>query len=146
MSELKKQTNYHFSFSILVNNSQAKVWNYLSDVDKWKDWDTEITEAKLEGKFEIGAKGKLIPKKGPKLNFHISEISPQESYTFKTKMPIGYLEIKRSLKKKGDLIEFTDDIQFTGIMKRVFGIMLGGGFKSLLPEVMENFKKFAEQE
>lgn len=146
MNSKTKQSNYHFHYSILVNNSQEKVWDFLTQVEKWKEWDTEIIEAKIFGDFKTGSKGELIPKKGPKLKFQISEIIPNQSYTFKTKMPVGYLEIKRTLKPNGNLIEFMDDIQFTGFLKRIFGVMLGGGFKKVLPEVMENFKRLAEQE
>lgn len=146
MTSETKQTNYHFQYTILVNNTQEKVWAFLADIERWKDWDTELIASSLSEKFGLGAKGELTPKKGPKLKFHISELIPNTSYTFVTKMPVGTLEIKRTLTKKGNSIEFTDDIKFTGFLRRVFGLMLGGGFKAVLPEVMENFKRIAEQE
>ncbi|WP_299215831.1 SRPBCC family protein [uncultured Aquimarina sp.] len=146
MTSSKKQTNYHFQYSILINNSQQKVWDFLTSVDRWKQWDTELDDSILLEKFSFGAKGILIPKKGPKLKFHISELTPNESYTFVTKMPIGTLEIKRTLENKGNQIEFTDDIRFTGFLKRFFGLMLGSNFKAVLPKVMENFKRLAEHE
>ena len=146
MALANKQTNYHFEYSILVNNSQQKVWDFLIDVERWKEWDTELENSTLLEKFSLGAKGVLTPKKGPKLKLHISELTPNKSYTFMTKMPVGTLEIKRTIENKGNQIEFTDDIKFTGFLKRVFGLMLGGGFKSVLPEVMQNFKELAEKE
>ncbi len=143
---MNRQTNYHFSDMISVDNSLEKVWGYLTDVNKWKDWDTELKSAVLHGDFAIGAKGTLVPKKGPELPFHISEIVPMKSYTFKTKMPLGHLEIKRTLEKKDGMTLFTDDIQFTGILKRFFGLMLGRSFQKVLPEVMQNFKRLVEKE
>ncbi len=146
MALSNKQTNYHFQYSISVNNTQEKVWNFLTNVDRWKEWDTELKSSTLSENFGLGAKGVLTPKKGPKLKFHISKIIPNKSYTFVTKMPVGTIEIKRTLANKGNQIEFTDDIKFTGLLKRLFGLMLGGGFKSVLPDVMQNFKELAEQE
>lgn len=146
MSSNIKQTNYHFQYVILVNNNHEKVWAFLTDVERWKDWDTELVTSSLSRKFSLGAQGELKPKKGPKLKFYISEIISNTSYTFVTKMPVGTLEIKRTLQKKENSIEFTDDIKFTSFFKRVFGFMLGNGFKSALPAVMENFKRIAEQE
>lgn len=146
MTPSKKQTNYHFKYSVLINNSQEKVWDFLINVDRWKEWDTELVASSLLENFAVDAKGILTPRKGPKLKFHISEIVPGKSYTFVTKMPVGTLEIKRVLEKKGNQVEFTDDIRFTGFLKKVFGRMLGGSFKAVLPEVMENFKRLAEQE
>ena len=139
-----KQSNYHFSFTISVNNTIEKVWEVLTDVENWHKWDTEIIEAKLDGDFVLGAKGTMIPKKGPKLKFYISEIETSKSYTINTIMPVGELVIKRTLNAVKNEIEFTDDIQFTGFLKFIFGLMLGGQFRKVLPDVMLTFKKLAE--
>ena len=138
------QSNYHFSFAISVNNTIEKVWAVLTDVQSWHKWDTEILEAKLDGDFVVGARGTMTPKTGPKLKFYISEIEPNESYTFNTIMPVGELVIKRTLNTVKKEIEFTDDIQFTGFLKFVFGLMLGGQFRKVLPDVMQKFKNLAE--
>ena len=87
----------------------------------------------------------MIPKSGPKLKFYISEIVPLQSYTFNTIMPVGELVIKRSLKVEDEVVYFTDDIAFTGFFKNVFGLMLRGQFRKVLPEVMNKFKETAEK-
>ena len=139
-----KQSNYHFSFSVTVDNSLEKVWEVLTDVQSWHKWDTEIIEAKLDGNFVLGAKGTMKPKTGPKLKFYISEIEPYKSYTFNTNMPVGELVIKRTLNFVNNEIEFKDDIQFTGFLKYFFGLILGKQFRKVLPDVMQNFKILAE--
>jgi Polyketide cyclase / dehydrase and lipid transport len=140
-----KQRNHHFNYTVAINNTVDKVWQILVDVALWHKWDTELKEANLEGDFVLNAKGTFIPKKGPKLKFYISEIISNKSYTFNTKMPIGELVIKRTLTAENEVVYFTDDIAFTGFLKFVFGIMLGGQFRKVLPEVMDNFKKLAEK-
>ena len=120
------------------------MWEVLTDVQSWHIWDTEILEAKLDGGFVVGAKGTMTPKSGPKLKFYISEIEPNKSYTFNTIMPVGKLVIKRTLNTVKNEIEFTDDIQFAGFLKYVFGLMLGGQFRRVLPDVMLKFKNLAE--
>jgi hypothetical protein len=139
-----KQSNTHFSFTVSVNNSLEKVWESLIDVPTWHLWDTELIEAKLEGDFKIGTKGTMIPKKGPKLKFYISEMTLKKSYTINTIMPVGELVIKRNLNNVEGKIEFTDDIEFTGFLKSIFGLMLGGQFREVLPEVLDKFKIIAE--
>ncbi|MEM8507763.1 MAG: SRPBCC family protein [Bacteroidota bacterium] len=146
MPSLESATNYHFQYAVLVNTTQEKAWDLLTDVSRWKEWDTELVDAELSGDFALGAKGVLRPKKGPRLRFHISELTATTSYTFVTKMPVGTLEIKRTLKNIENQVEFTDDIKFTGFLKQFFGRILGSGFKTVLPEVMNNFKKIAEKE
>ena len=139
-----KQSNHHFSFTISVNNSMEKVWEVLTDVQSWHKWDTEILNATLEGDFVVGAKGTMKPKKGPQLKFYISDLVPNKSYTFNTIMPVGELVIERRLVKVNNEIQFTDDIKFTGFLKYVFGLILGGQFRKVLPEVMQKFKNLAE--
>ena len=139
-----KQSNHHFSFTIPINATKENVWQTLIDVQNWHQWDTEILEANLESTFAEGAKGTMKPKTGPKLKFYISEIIPNQSYTFNTIMPVGELVIKRSLTTINNKIHFTDDIEFTGFLKYIFGFMLGGQFRKVLPEVMLKFKKIAE--
>jgi hypothetical protein len=139
-----KQSNTHFSFTVSINNSLEKVWESLIDVPTWHLWDTELIEAKLEGDFKIGTKGTMIPKKGPNLKFYISEMTLKKSYTINTIMPVGELVIKRNLNNAEGKIEFTDDIEFTGFLKSIFGLMLGGQFREVLPEVLDKFKIIAE--
>jgi hypothetical protein len=139
-----KQSNSHFSFTVPINNSVEKVWANLVDVENWHEWDTELISAKLDGTFALGAKGTMIPKTGPTLKFYISECSPLQSYTINTIMPVGELVIKRTLKLENGQVYFTDDIKFTGFLKYVFGLMLGGKFKSVLPEVLQKFKMISE--
>lgn len=141
MLTIDQQKNYHFSGTIAIDKPQAEVWELLTDVSRWKEWDTELEISSLDGEFILGSTGMLIPKKGPKLKFFISELVPGQSYTFNTKMPLGYLVIKRSLVYQDQVTYFTDDVQFTGPLKRVFGIMLGIGFRTSLPKVMKNFKR-----
>ncbi|TAF75018.1 MAG: polyketide cyclase [Bacteroidetes bacterium] len=139
-----KQSNHHFSFTITVNTTKANVWQTLIDVQNWNQWDTELLEANLEGDFEVGAKGTMKPKTSPKLKFYISELITNQSYTINTIMPVGELVIKRSLIETNNEVHFTDDIAFTGFLKYIFGFMLGGQFRKVLPEVMNNFKRIAE--
>ena len=139
-----KQSNHHFSFTIHLNATNSNIWQTLIDVKNWHQWDTELIEANIEGVFEKGAKGTMKPKTGPKLKFYISELIPNQSYTINTIMPVGELVIKRSLEEINKEINFTDDIEFTGFLKYIFGFMLGRQFRKVLPNVMNNFKRIAE--
>jgi uncharacterized protein YndB with AHSA1/START domain len=139
-----KQSNHHFSFTISVNTPIVNVWQTLIDVQNWPKWDTELTEASLEGNFAVGAKGTMKPKTGPKLKFYVLEVNPGQSYTINIIMPVGELVIKRSLTEIDKKTQFTDDIAFTGFLKYFFGFLLGREFRKVLHEVMNNFKKISE--
>lgn len=139
-----QQTNYHFSHTDSTQASSDKIWQVWTDIPNWKQWDKGLKEAILDGNFEVGAKGELIPDKGPKSKFIISEIEQNKSYTFKTKIPFGWLIIKRTLEVKNGYTHFTHDVQFTGLLKKVLGKKLGKKYRAMLPEVLTEIKRIAE--
>jgi hypothetical protein len=144
MTAQAQQTNYHFSHTDSTQVSSDKIWNVWTDVVNWKQWDKGLKEAILEGGFSVGAKGRLIPDKGPKSKFVISEVQLDKSYTFKTKIPFGWLVIKRTLEVKNDITYFTHDVKFTGLLKKVLGKKLGKNYRAMLPDVMREIKRIAE--
>jgi hypothetical protein len=144
MSAAAQQSNYHFSHTDSTTVASDKIWQVWTDVNNWKQWDKGLKEVTLEGSFEVGTKGKLVPDKGPKAKFIISEVMPDRSYTFKTSIPFGWLIIKRTLETRSGVTYFTHDVQFTGILKKVLGRKLGANYRAMLPEVMREIKKIAE--
>lgn len=51
------------SDSVVVNASVEKIWRIMSDIEKWPDWNPEITWTKLNGKLEPGTT--FVWKAGP---------------------------------------------------------------------------------
>jgi hypothetical protein len=144
MTANAQQTNYHFSHTDSTTATSDKIWQIWTDVPNWKKWDKGLKEAIIEGEFIVGTKGKLIPDKGLKSKFIISELEPNKSYTFKTKIPFGWLIIKRSLEVKEGKTFFTHDVEFTGIFKRILGNKLGKNYRAMLPSVLTEIKLIAE--
>jgi hypothetical protein len=145
MQTQAQQTNYHFSHTDSTTASSDKIWQVWTDIPNWKQWDKGLKEASLDGEFMVGTKGKLIPDKGPKSKFIISELVPDKSYTFKTKIPFGWLIIKRTLEVKEGRTFFTHDVQFTGFLKKILGNKLGKNYRAILPSVLSEIKLIAEK-
>lgn len=142
----KKEKAIQFKHSVTTTASAEQIWHIWTDVQNWHQWDSGLKSATLKaGIFKVDAKGSLIPDKGPKAKFIISEVVEGHSYTFKTKIPFGWLIVKRYLKQEGDQVVFTHDVQFTGLLKGMFGKMMGAKYKEMLPQVMEKVKEIAEQ-
>ena len=140
------QSNTHFSHTLETRANPAKIWQIWSDVPNWKQWDTGLKSAELGGAFAIGTKGKLIPDKGPKSSFILTELVEGKSYTFKTKLPLGALHVKRFLEEKEGKTYFTHEVWFSGLSKGIFGSALGKNYRRILPEVMARIREIAEQE
>lgn len=140
-----QQRNAHFSHTLLTSAPPEAIWRVWTDVPNWKQWDKGLREARLEGSFAVGATGELIPDKGPVSKFTITHLVPGESYTFQTKVPGGWLIIERRLEGQQEGTQFTHEVQFTGPMRGLLGLLLGRRYRAILPEVMGSIAAIAQQ-
>ncbi|MBC7920876.1 MAG: SRPBCC family protein [Ferruginibacter sp.] len=144
MNAQAQRSNTHFSHTLETTAPPEKVWRIWTDVPNWKEWDGGLQSAELLGPFQQGAKGILVPDKGPKSKFVIDVVVPNESYTFKTKLPLGTLYVKRYLTVSEGKTRFTHEVWFTGLTKGLFGKTLGKNYRMMLPEVMKKISVLAE--
>ena len=141
-----QQTNFHFSHSDKTEAPPEEIWKIWTDVPNWKDWDTGLQSTELQDPFGVGAKGKLIPNKGPKTKFMITAVNPGVSYTFQTNVPFGKLLVHRYLEVQNGLTVFTHEVEFTGLLRKFWGRQLGENYRTMLPSVLANIKAIAEQD
>ncbi len=142
----KKQSNKHFWYTLETDASPEKIWQIWTDVTKWKDWDSGLKDAMMEESFQKDAKGKIVSLDDRKSKFKIVEFEEGISYTFKVRLFLGSLYVKRYLEEVENKTRFTHEVWFTGITKGIFGKSLGKDFREILPEVLENIKRIAENE
>lgn len=139
-----QDTDDHFSHTDSTTAPAENVWRIWTDVSNWKQWDNGVREAMLNGDFVAGARGRLVPDKGPRSKFMISEVNAGIGYTFKTKIPFGWLVVKRTLHTTGEKTFFTHEVSFTGPFKKLFGKTLGKRYRAVLPTVLTNIRNLAE--
>lgn len=139
------QSNQHFSHTATTNASPSKIWKVWTDVDDRKEWDTGLKDAHLNDVFVLGAKGTIISLEGRESRFTITEYVEGQSYTMKTKLPLGSLYVKRYLKHDGHTTSFTHEVWFKGLTKGLFAKAFGEEFRGMLPEVLENIKQLVEE-
>lgn len=139
-----RQTNTHFSHTLTTTARPETIWIIWTDVPNWSRWDDGLKTADLDGPFTVGTGGRLIPDKGPKSRFVITDLVPGQSYTFRTRLPLGSLYVKRFLTQQNGQTAFTHEVWFTGLTKGIFGRALGRNYRAILPDVLEKIKTLAE--
>jgi hypothetical protein len=137
-------SNRHFSHTVTTTARPETIWDIWTDVPNWHQWDTGLKAATLNGTFAPGARGRLIPDKGPTSKFVITEVQSPASYVFYTKLPLGKLYVKRSWQVNNGVTEFTHEVWFKGVSKGLFGRVLGKKYRAILPDVMQKIKTLAE--
>ena len=140
----KAPSNKHFWHSLDTKASPKAIWQIWTDVSNWKKWDKGLKMAAMDSAFQLGAKGTITSLEGREAQFKVVEFEPGKSYTYKTKLPLGSLYVKRYLESKDGKLYFTHEVWFKGLTAGIFAKNFGPEFRRLLPEVMEEVKKIAE--
>ena len=136
--------NQHFWYSLETKATPEQIWAIWTDVPNWKSWDVGLTDASIDGDFQLHAQGRITSLEGRRSKFTVTEYNSGKSYTFKTKLPLGALHVKRFLTVKEGKTVFTHEVWFSGITKGIFGKAFGAKFREMLPQVLENIKELAE--
>lgn len=144
MSSVTPPSKHYFSASQSTTAKPEAIWNLWTDVSTWQEWDDGLKTAELDQTFVVGAKGKIISLNGQKARFEVVEVLPNQGYTFKTKLPLGSLWIRRSMEQNGAITTFKHEVWFQGITAGIFAKVMGKEFKQMLPKVLENIKQLAE--
>ncbi|WP_299365920.1 SRPBCC family protein [Winogradskyella sp.] len=140
----KVPTNKHFWYSLETSASPEAIWKIWTDVPNWKDWDTGLKDASIKDSFNLGVKGTIISLENRKSKFKVVEYIEGQSYTYKTKLPLGSLYVKRYLTTKNGRTTFTHEVWFKGLTSGFFAKSFGGKFREMLPDVLNNIKTIAE--
>ena len=140
----KEPSNKHFWYSLETSASPETIWAIWTDVPNWKDWDTGLKDASVKDNFDIGVKGQIISLENRKSKFKVVEFVKGQSYTYKTKLPLGSLYVKRYLTKENGKTIFTHEVWFKGLTGGFFAKSFGEKFRKMLPDVLNNIKNIAE--
>ena len=141
----QQPTDKHFWYTLETQATPEAIWQVWTDVAQWKDWDTGLKDATMEGPFELNARGTITSLEGRKSKFTVVAIEQGQSYTYKTKLPLGSLYVKRNLKQEEGQTIFTHEVWFAGLTKGLFAKAFGARFRGMLPGVLQNIKRIAEQ-
>lgn len=140
----KEPTNKHFWYSLETSVSPEVIWAIWTDVPNWKDWDTGLKDASIEDDFKLNSKGVITSLEDRKSKFKVVEYTAGQSYTYKTKLPLGSLYVKRYLTVKENKTIFTHEVWFKGLTGGIFARVFGKKFRTMLPDVLAQIKEIAE--
>lgn len=143
-AQYKEPTNKHFWHSVETSASPEVIWRIWTDVPNWKNWDTGLKDASMEGYFNLNSKGVITSLEDRKSKFKVVEYTEGQSYTYKTKLPLGSLYVKRYLTVKEGKTIYTHEVWFKGLNGGIFAKAFGEKFRKMLPDVLTRIKEIAE--
>lgn len=140
----KTPSNKHFWHTVETTAKPSEIWAVWMDVPNWKNWDTGLKDASAKEPLRLGTKGTILSLENRKSKFKVVEFTEGKSYTYKTKLPLGSLYVKRYVQTKNGTTTFTHEVWFKGLTAGIFAKAFGEKFRKMLPDVLLNIKKIAE--
>jgi hypothetical protein len=67
--------------------SKEAVWRRYADVTQWRDWSPAIQWARLDGPFQVGAKGRSKARGAPAARFRLVRVEPNAEFASTTWLP-----------------------------------------------------------
>ncbi|MDJ6542859.1 hypothetical protein LEC72_25045 [Salmonella enterica] len=80
-----------YSEQVTTLATPEQIWAMWQDVASWPCWDRELEWVRLEGKFVVGAVGRMKPASGTGVKFCISEVVPLRSFSCVVQLPLTRL-------------------------------------------------------
>ena len=133
-----------FKASIIIQAPISLIFKQYQDVALWPSWDKDIKYATLDGDFTVGSKGILKPHKGPKSRFTLSEVTTNQSFTTRTKLPLCCITFEHSLKETDSGTHVTHYVIFSGLLSPIFGKLVGKDIQKGLPNALTGLKSVCE--
>ncbi len=134
----------NYTKEIELTASVEDTWNLLSDVSKWKQWDSHIIDARLKGAFIDKAQGSLVTNNAKVVNFYIIDWEEKKSYTLRHKLSSGTLYLKRSVEATDTGSKIMVGVWCSGLSKKNFKKYMGTDYAVVLEKELQSVKELLE--
>ncbi len=117
---------WHKSFSTITKDvTKEQIWEVLSDINRWKDWDEDIEWIELNGTAKLNADFLLKPKGGPKTKLTISEFDAPNVFADVAHLPLAKMHTIHTLSQMDKGIKIDVDIKIVGALTFLWSKVIG---------------------
>jgi hypothetical protein len=128
--------------SIETSALPPRVWEFFSDVARWKDWNAGIERIEIHGPFAKGTTFTMQPPGQDALTSALIEVRPNEGFTDETVVGETRVLVSHQLVPlPSGRTKITYRTEITGPRAEEFGPMVTSDF----PDVLAALKNLAEQ-
>ena len=93
--------SWQFEHSADSFAAPEEIWQRYLDVEHWSDWSPGVEWSRLDGAFEVGARGKSKPPGSPTLRFRVIAVEPQVMFATRVRFPGAGLMFEHAIEPLG---------------------------------------------
>ena len=114
--------------------SRPIVWEWWTNVEKWPQWDVDLSESALLGEVAVGTQGKMKVADDALISFVVTEVIPEERFVIKVSLFGASLFYIHSMTEEDGQLRITHGAQIRGIFGFFWRLLLHKKIeKTLLP-------------
>lgn len=131
---------------INVEAPPETIFRIYEDVKNWHTWDPDTKQATLDGPFQVGSRGRLVPTKGNSVPMVLTQAVPGRSFTVESKIPLFRMVFEHELEPEQRSTRVIHRVTFTGLLSLVLGPILSKQLNAGLPVTLSRLKALAESQ
>ena len=131
---------------INVEAPPETIFRIYEDVKNWHTWDPDTKQATLDGPFQAGSRGRLVPTKGNSVPMVLTQAVPGRSFTVESKIPLFRMVFEHELEQEQRSTRVIHRVTFTGLLSLVLGPILSKQLNAGLPVTLSRLKALAESQ
>jgi uncharacterized protein YndB with AHSA1/START domain len=135
-----------FDITVDINAPPDRVWEVMTDVDRWHEWTDSISSIKRlnGGPFAVGTLVLIKQPKFPPALWRITGIVPNKNFTWTSTGPGMRVIASHSLERVMNATRVTLTIDYQGLLGGAFAKMTGGITERYMAMEAAGLKKRSE--
>jgi uncharacterized membrane protein len=137
--------NRHFSINVDIAARPERVWEVMSDVERWHEWTASVTSIKRldKGPFAVGSRAIIRQPKFPPALWTVTAIEPNR-FTWKSGLPGLWVLARHSVGPAPGGSHVTLSLEYTGLFGSLAGKLTRGITERYLKLEAEGLKRRSE--
>ncbi|MBT2532654.1 hypothetical protein J7E83_11080 [Arthrobacter sp. ISL-48] len=113
--------------------------------DTWASWPPDTDWVRAEHPVEVGSRGTMKPKGGPKLNFIVTTLEPDREYTDTTRLPGARLVFQHTARATEGQTVLGVSVGISGPLAFIWAKILGEGFRDSAQADLDRLVRIVEE-
>ena len=117
-----------FSVTVQVDAPPQRVWEVMSDVERWPDWTPTVTSVRRtnSGPMRIGAKARVHQPRLPAADWVVTALTEGRGFDWESRAPGVRVLARHAVEANGEGSRVTLTVQFTGVIGSLIGRATAG--------------------
>jgi hypothetical protein len=129
-----------------VDAPPARVWEIMSDGERWHEWTSSVTSVRLlDRPLSLGSRAVIKQPRFPPALWRVTELEQGKSFAWVSRAPWMRVTARHSVEPDGTGARVTLSVTYSGLFGRLMARMTHGITARYLAMESEGLKKRSEQ-